>query len=432
MTPTLNKQWLAKLWMAAAVAVLVLLAYEVVHHWWGHHFVLRTLDFVVVSLASRSGLSPFLVKGLVILLTIPFFWAVGKYTHGLFWLRSVGPSLRLYRNPYGIIIVSYAGLFFIAMYFASRDAYAYKWCADTPEGIRTFDAAGIDPIYGIPLKPCAFEQIVALRQQQKGFTGARRIQIGNPREFEFFDSITGMPRVWFYKVPDGGYEFYDRPGKHPRTDEDLRPVDRETVQELVRLQELANAQLSAKELQARHQEAEQVAATQKRERQALLERYINTAIVKQGETKLVAVLILEEGEDSFSSVEGTLITLLSKQGIEPVASFFKPPFVQEGWARRFLAGNWNEATQFDLSKRIDYVVSGPAAVTYSSSAQFEGLITANLQVHLKCLNVVTQRVCGSQTVSNTGAGYTRSAALENAATKAKPDLEAFVKMLQLD
>jgi hypothetical protein len=429
---TLNKGWLTKLWIGAALAGLVVLIYLFAHHWWSHYFVFRTIDYVVQTLASRSGLSPFLVRGLIILLTIPFFWAVGKYTHGLFWLRGVGPSLRLYRNPYGLIIVTYAGLFFIAMYFASRNAYAYKWCADTPEGVRTFDAAGVDPIYGVPLKPCAFEQIVSLRQKQKGFTGAQRIQIGNLREFEFFDSITGKPRVWFYKVPNGGYEFYDRPGKHPRTGEDLRPVDREIVQELVRLQEVANAQQSAKELQERQQEAEQAAAGQKREHQALLERYINTAVVKPNGKRVVAILMQQEGQDSFSSIEDALVTSLPKQGIETVPAFFKPSFIQEGRARRLVTGDWNEATRLDLSKRVDYILSGSDAVAYSSSPQFEGLITADLRVELTCLNVVAQRVCGSRTVNAKGAGYSKAAALENAATNTKALFEAFVKTLQLD
>jgi hypothetical protein len=425
---TLNKGWLTKLWIGAALVVLVVLVYSFAHHWWSHHFVFRTIDFVALTLASRSGLSPFLVRGLVILVTIPFFWAVGKYTHGLFWLRGVGPSLRLYRNPYGLIIVSYAGFFFIAMYFASRDAYAYKWCADTPEGILAFDAEGIDPVYGLPLKPCTFEQIQVI----KGISGPQRIQVGNPHQFEFFNSITGRPRVWFHKSPDGAYELFDRPGKHPGTGEDLRPIDRETVQELVRLQELANAQQSAKELQARQQEVEQAAAAQKREHQAQLERYINTAIIKRGGTKVVAILMLQEGGDSFSSVEGALVTSLPKQGIETVPSFFKPPFVLEGRARRLVTGDWNEATRLDLSKRVDYVVSGSDAVAYSSSSQFVGLITADLQVELKCLNVVAQRVCGSRTVNAKGAGYTKAAALESAATNTKPLFEAFAKTLQLD
>jgi hypothetical protein len=425
-------KWLIRLGLVAAFALLAALVYVFAHHWWGHHFVFRTVDFVVGGLASRSGLSPFLVRGFVILVTMPFFWAVAKYTYGLFWLRGLGPSLRLYRNPYGLIIVAYAGLFYLAMYFASRDSYAYKWCADTPEGIRTFDGPGIDPIYGLPLKPCTFEQIVVIRRGLKGFSGAKRVEIQNPRQFEFIDTITGNPRVWIYKTSDGGYEFYDRPGKHPRTGEDLRPVDRETVQDLLRLQDLADAQQATKELQARQHEAELEAAAQKREHQAFLERYINTVMVKRSGTRVAAIVILKQGEDSFSSVEAALVTLLSQQQIEPASSFFKPSFVLEGRAPKLLAGDWSEATQLELSSRIDYVVSGSAAAAYSPSPQSEGLITANFQVELKCLNVVARRVCGSRVVNTTGAGYTKVAALENAITNAKPDLEAFVKALQLD
>jgi hypothetical protein len=76
--------------------------------------------------------------------------------------------------------------------------------------------------------------------------------------------------------------------------------------------------------------------------------------------------------------------------------------------------------------------AGMNRVAYSSSPQFEGLITADLQVESKCLNVVAQRVCGSRTVNGKVAGYTKAAALENAAANTKSSLEAFVKSLQLE
>ncbi len=159
---------------ASAAALFVISIIYLLSKWRSHNIVVATIDYVVQNLASRSGVSIFLVRGIVILVTIPFFWAIAKYTHGMLWLHGVKPSLKLYRNPYGIVIVSYVGLFFIAMYFASRDAYAYKWCAETPEGIRTFDSAGIDPVYGIAAKPCTFDQIVALRQKETGFACHRK------------------------------------------------------------------------------------------------------------------------------------------------------------------------------------------------------------------------------------------------------------------
>jgi len=194
---------------------------------WGGGFVLRTIDYAVQNLASRSGISVFLVRGIVILASIPFFWAIYKFTHG-FLLLGVRPSLRLYGSRYGLIIVAYVGVFFIAMYFASRDALFYKFCAQTPEGIETFDSAVVDPIYGIASKPCTVEQIEALRH-----SGPQRVHITDPKEFDFFDPITGQPRVWFYKLPNGTYVFYNHPGKYPGTGDSLRPIDRVTAEELI-------------------------------------------------------------------------------------------------------------------------------------------------------------------------------------------------------
>ena len=72
---------------------------------WGR-FVLFIVNYASQNLAERSGTSQYLVKGVVIVVTTPFFWAVAKYMHGLwFWFRGVGPGLRLYRSAHGIMIV---------------------------------------------------------------------------------------------------------------------------------------------------------------------------------------------------------------------------------------------------------------------------------------------------------------------------------------
>lgn len=428
----MDKQWLTKLWIALAVAMAVFLFYEFAHHWWSDNFVARTIHYVVGNLANRSGISVFLVRGLVILLTIPFFWAVAKYTHGLFWFRGVRPSLSLYRNPYGLVIVGYAGLFFIAMYFASREAYAYKWCAETPEGIKTFDGAGKDPVYGIEAKPCTFEQIVAIREAEKGISGPRRIQIGDVKQFAFFDPITGKPRVWYHRSSDGSYEFYDRPGKHPGTGNDLSSIDPETVRELIRLQDLHASQVEQQQVQANEQAAMQAAAENQRQRQAFLDRYINTSIVKRSGTRQAAILVLQQTENSLSGIDDFLASALAKRGVEPVTSFFKQPFVLEGRARRLLEGDWSEASRLEINNKVAYVVLASGGVKFSSSSQFEGLISASLHLELKCLNMSSQRTCGSQDLEMVGAGFSNGAALENALGKARPQIDSFVGSIQLD
>jgi hypothetical protein len=220
-----KRKWLVAV-AAAAVLVLALIAYL----WYGAggHFILQTIDYAVQNLANRSGLSVFLVRGLAIIVTIPFFWAVGKFTYGFFWPGALRPSLRFYRSTHGMIIVAYVGLYFVAMAYASRNAFHYKYCARTPEGIRTSDSPGVDRIYGVQFEPCTVEDIEEIRKAQP-----KRLTIENPQDFAFFDSVTGEPRVWYYKWPDGTYQFFDRPGKHPGTGADLIPIDRKTVDELI-------------------------------------------------------------------------------------------------------------------------------------------------------------------------------------------------------
>ncbi len=216
----------------------------------GTRFVFGTVDYVVDNLASRSGLSSFLVKGLVILGTIPFFWAVAQYTRnilGLLNMVSTSP-LGFYRKKYGMIIVAYIGAFFLAMYFASLDAYAYKFCADTPEGIWTSDGPGKDPVYGVDVKPCSLGQIKTLRNSKGKLQAPEEIHIASVNNYRWFNGVTSQSLVWYDVLPDGDYRFFDRAGADPYTGEALRPVTHEVVQQLRQRQ--ATKETSYKQKQA--------------------------------------------------------------------------------------------------------------------------------------------------------------------------------------
>lgn len=380
-------------------------------------FVVRTIDYVVSNLANRSGVSPFLIRGLVILLTIPFFWAVAKYIKSIWGFQNLKPSLKLYTNRYGIIIVAYVGVFFISMYFASLDALAYKWCADTPEGIRTFDAPGIDPVYGVELKPCMFEQIAALRQQKVGFHGAKQIEINDPERYEFFDPITGRPKVWFYRTSQGVYELYDKPGMHPRTGHNLIPVDSVAVQDIIRLYR----ERTVEQAQAT---AEYVENERRSKEEAFLGRYLNPGIVNRKDMREVAIVFLTEGAE-ISSIKDSVAQAIAKQGVQPIHSLFKPGFVREGRAKTLWTGDWASVKDLKLSERVDYLIMVQGDDRYTKNPQFEGLLTAQLRVELKCLDIVSRRVCGNRTINTQGAGYGKSEALQNALSNSISQMEAF-------
>jgi len=390
----------------------------------GGHFIVQTIDYVAGNLASRSGLSPFLVKGLVILLTIPFFWAVAKYTKGLFWFRGVRPSLRLYSSPYGIIIVVYLGLFFLAMYGASRKAYAYKWCVETPEGIKAYDAPGRDPVYGLPLSPCSFDQIVAFRGTETQILRPQKLHIDNPRDYAFFDSITHEPRVYYSRSPDGGHEIYDRKGVSPETGKELQPINTEIINELIRSQDEQAARTTERQKQ-------QAAADSLKRHAELLERYLNTTVTRRPGVKQAAVAVLQQGKNSLSGVEAELGGSLKEHGVEPLLSFFKPAFFQDGRAHALYEGDWNQVQDLALGSRIDCAIVGTGEVDYIPSAQFQGLLTAKLRVELKILDLVGQREVGGRTFQIAGAGTSEAEALQNAIERLRTEFGSYLATVSL-
>ena len=249
-----------------AVSVIAVIVGELI----GHRFVYNTLSYVVDELTKRWGVSVFLVKGIVLVVTIPFFWAVGKFIHSPIELLHLSRGLRLYRTKYGIIIVAYFALFYFAMYFVSIDAYAYKFCAETHEGIWTADSTGqVDPIYGIEATHCSPEQIMELRSGKGKLPSPHEIQIVDVNGQAWFNGASGRPKVWYDILPNGEYRFFDRPGRDPNTGEPLHEITPEVVQ---RLRERQALQESTKKEKAATQEAREVRSREVADLQTLAEQ----------------------------------------------------------------------------------------------------------------------------------------------------------------
>ena len=406
----------AFLWAAAGVVIYLLVSRvaDVALPF----FIWSRLRHISDTLALQSGLSPNLMLCVVIIATIPLFWAVWKYTGGIFKLRHLRPSLRLYSNGYGIIIVCYVAAFFLAQFLASRHAYYSQWCAETPEGIKSFDTHGTghDPTYGIQLHPCTFAEIVELRRKQVSVVAPREIQIRDPENFAFFDPVTAAPRVWFYRTDDGHYRLYDGPGSDSATGTALSPIDAKTRDALINIErqvQQRGAQVAAAESEARHA--------------SFIDRFLNVGAAGPVGANRTAVLIFETSGRELSEADDYVLSRVSQYRAVPVYSLFKPAFVSEGRAAALLNGDWSEARQIDLAYHVMYVILGTARVSYTQNQALEGVQTANLDLHLKALNVATQSVVEDATIQVAGAGFSETAALNNAIVHAHPQLDSFAE-----
>lgn len=222
------------------------------------NYLKNLFDNTVAKIVNVSGINPFLVKGILIIVSIPFLWACIQLIVLKF---SFFKKKKFSKRTALLIIVLYIGIFFLTLYFLSRDTYfnldgtPKKWYAKTIEGIVFYDSPGVDPIYSIPLKPVTRE-IIELYKKQKLRIGPMRVTINSATEF--FDPITGESKIWYYIDESGDYQFFNHSGYHPVSSNELLPVTKEIVsdyfkrekelknQELLRLQSKMEAEKRAR------------------------------------------------------------------------------------------------------------------------------------------------------------------------------------------
>jgi len=111
---------------------------------------------------------------------------------------------------------------------------AIWYSTDLRGNISLFDLMGFDPKTGQELLPITLKVAAEWKDQlDKREEDKRRKQRPpkqiEPKNYPFFDPTAGEPQVWFWRGPDGEYEFYDNAGFHPRTGEALIPISKEAI-----------------------------------------------------------------------------------------------------------------------------------------------------------------------------------------------------------
>ena len=76
--------------------------------------------------------------------------------------------------------------------------------------------------------PVTPELAVNLERAERGQVPARIVP-KNLDDIQFFDTLSGQPRVWYFRGADGAIELYSQPGHHPAFGDELRPVTKEIV-----------------------------------------------------------------------------------------------------------------------------------------------------------------------------------------------------------
>ncbi|MBU4372704.1 MAG: hypothetical protein KKH02_06940 [Proteobacteria bacterium] len=174
----------------------------------------------VEGLENLTGINHYILTALALIMLVPYY--IG--TDMLFSFRGLVSQRRRYTGA-AILLVMAVG-YNLSLYYVTKEmAFAFsggavqKWYAVTPEGVKYYNRPGFDTTYGIPVQPVTPEVIPKLKLLEKG-----EFKPIDPAQKPLFNPITGQPQVWYYKYPEGWFEFYDKPGFHPVTGTLLKPV----------------------------------------------------------------------------------------------------------------------------------------------------------------------------------------------------------------
>lgn len=420
-----------------ALALFALLLLCVIFFGWLKDFLIfGTFNFVVDKFVDATGMSQFLVKGILVIVMVPFFLAlreIGKIP--LF--KGLG---KLSKNVAWGIVICYTSAYFLAMYFTTKDTYfhhtgntlkAAKYYAVTPEGVRFFDTEGFDPKYGIKLNPVTPLVVANLERMKRGDV-AKPLVFQSVSDISFFDAQTGQPKVWYARSSTGEITLFSTSGFDPLTGEELKPANQQIVEEVGRYRKDVEARKLASEKEA--QEAARSAGADAEKKQLetqeknYRDRYVNSVAHKSGTRKSAALLVLGMS-DSADALKESISSAFKEKGIETTEGLFRPDFQGDGSAAKLFSGDWAQAKRLRLSDQVDVIFLVRASQRTTVSEQGEGLRTTALSLDMKCIDMVNQKLYGSRSVAVKGVGFSDADALKGSMKNAAAEIHTFVKSL---
>lgn len=107
------------------------------------------------------------------------------------------------------------------------DSTAKRCYVLTPKAVRYRPISGLDPETGRECRPVTADLLVRLKEYEKG----KRPSLIDTKLPTMFDPRSGEPIVWFWKSSDGRIELFDLMGFHPRTGDELLPINRAVAEE---------------------------------------------------------------------------------------------------------------------------------------------------------------------------------------------------------
>ena len=385
--------------------------------------------YVAGELVRLSGWDRHLVTAGLILLLIPFCWAVRELLR-VRWPAFRRPEHRLRyqatKNLAYFVLSLYLAGYFGALYLAGRSSnfdqfgQPLKFCADTPEGLVCESEPGRDRKYNLPLEPMTSEDIIAAERRARGLI-PEHLEFATIDDVEFFDRLDGRPLVWFYELPSGEIELYNRSGRHTTYGDTLREV--QTREEVERIRQYFRGRQEDRRLQQTRAEqkrqADALAAEEARRAAAQrdwIARYLGQDVIRASRLGLVVI-------DKTGAINHEIAEQISA-GVDGASILFTAAFVRDGLFQKAFEGSSEPLSMLGLGGVTARVLLAVHSTeTTKQSFVDKDLVKAESTIHCRLYSRIDSGFSSRTIIARAvGAAFSDAEAIRKADHAAATDL----------
>jgi hypothetical protein len=336
----------------------------------------------------------------------PFLLRTSRVLLGRFSLRRAIAAFIPFMVLYGLLPFLSA-IYGTNVCFNQRTGQPIKWYVVMPGGqIVLRDSPGFDK-NGKERRPATIQVCRALEAQRRG---VRPHPItDDPRKVTFFDGVTGLPRVWYYRTAQGRIDLFDNEGTDPANGEVLQPVTRQVVEEV-------RSQAAAKEAEAQRvarlaAERKQAEAKEKA-RKDLIELF-GVASYADG-VVIVGATARQKDEASTQAADqmlSALVKALRAKGLD--VDVFRPEVYSSRQFSSLANGDATVLLDVGLAQKMRAAVVAVVDASCRRSSELSGIVSCAVSAQVRLISPTGN---GSlRQWSETGAGETQAQAVARAA-----------------
>jgi len=252
----------------------------------------------------------------------------------------------------------------------------------------------------------------------------KQVKVESADQIRFVNATTGEPQLWYYRSPTGEYELYDQEGFHAsgarlkvaKTTEERNQIIAWFRHEAQRKEEVMQ---TADEQQRKvEQQLAQEQALQKREMfKSTYLRDRSFLLVNHPATNQAAVVIVEDNMIN-QPLGKSVASIFDAKGLKTTTTLFTDRFVKDGlFEKLFVGGDAGEIDALELAPNVNLLILGKRMTSLTTNADLQNIITAKVTLDAKTISIKSDQAADSFTVSETGVGFSKDAAVTAAMDK---------------